>query len=191
MPIPSKFFLRTLTRPEKARLKERLADRRMTARVRERYHIIQTVSGGASPTEVGRLLDCERRTVYHWVAEFNENGFSRFERANNPAGRPPVMTADRIAALMELARSDPRAFGLPFQMWSVAKLRDYAYRMGIIPPVTQEWVRRLLMRRGVRLDTEECPWWRSRGPAVSPASWRGKDARTPASDNVNAKTRNG
>jgi hypothetical protein len=37
----------------------------------------------------------------------------------------------------------------PFSVWSVPKLAKYCRRPRLLPPVTDEWVRRLLRREGL------------------------------------------
>jgi len=43
----------------------------------------------------------------------------------------------------------PEDLGLPFTRWSVSKLASYCKQRGILPDITDEWVRRLLRREGL------------------------------------------
>ncbi|MBE7518462.1 MAG: hypothetical protein HS107_04370 [Thermoflexaceae bacterium] len=48
-----------------------------------------------------------------------------------------------------MALSRPEDLGLPFAQWSVSKLKAYCLKEGLIAPITDEWLRRLLRREGV------------------------------------------
>jgi hypothetical protein len=47
---------------------------------------------------------------------------------------------------------------LPFTQWSVAKLSAYCRGKGILPEITDEWVRRLLRREG--LSAQRTKTWK-------------------------------
>jgi hypothetical protein len=65
-----------------------------------------------------------------------------------------------------VALSRPGNLGLPFTEWSTAKLTAYCKKRALLPPITDEWVRRVLRREGVtpqRLKT----WEASPNPAFA------------------------
>jgi transposase len=96
----------------------------------------------------GNLVGCYFTVAYDWVHRFNDSGFSSFEQVSNPKGRPPILKAEQLRDLVEVALSSPEERGLPFSNWSVPKLAEYCRSKGLLPPVTDEWVRRLLSRGG-------------------------------------------
>jgi transposase len=145
----SKLSVRRLKLSERRFLDQRLSDRTLSAYVHDRYRIIGAILRGYSPTEVARFLGCERPTVYQWVYTFNRSGFSEFEKATNPYGRPAIMTSENLRQLVKTALSRPQDLGLPFTSWSVAKLGDYCRARGLLPEVSNEWIRRLLKREGL------------------------------------------
>ena len=59
-------------------------------------------------------------------------------------GRPLIIDGPQVRALIQVALSRPQDLGLPFTRWSVSKLRSYCLKEGLIPPISGEWVRRLL-----------------------------------------------
>jgi hypothetical protein len=60
-----------------------------------------------------------------------------------------MLKAGQLRELVDVALSNPSERGLPFATWSVPKLAEYCRRRRLLPPVTDEWVRRLLRREGL------------------------------------------
>jgi len=148
----SKLAVRRPRPSERRFLDEKLSDRTLSAYVLDRYRIVDALLRGYTPSEVARFLGCERPTVYHWVYRYNESGFSEFEKATNPNGRPPILTSENLRQLVKIALSRPQDLNLPFTTWSVAKLSDYCRSRGLLPDVSNEWIRRLLRREGLSLQ---------------------------------------
>ena len=148
----TKLAVRSLRASERALLEQKLADKTLSAYVLDRYRMIQAVSAGFNPTEVARVLQCERITIYQWVKRFNADGFARFEHATNPHGRPAILRAEHLRQLVKIALSRPHDLGLPYTTWSVAKLAEYCRSQDLLPDVSNEWVRRLLRREGLSLQ---------------------------------------
>jgi len=141
--------LRRLTNAEEATLSERLGEKRLPAKIYERYRLIAQVCGGVTPSAASRLVGCSDGKAEHWVHRFNASGFATFEKQPNHPGRPIIIDGQQVRALIRVALSRPEDLGLPFTQWSVSKLRAYCLKGGLIPPITDEWVRRLLRREGV------------------------------------------
>ena len=80
---------------------------------------------------------------------FNASGFTTLERHPNHVGCPVIIDGEQVRALMRVALSRSQDLGLPFTQWSVSKLRAYCLEEGLIPPISSEWVRRLLRHEGV------------------------------------------
>jgi transposase len=145
----AKLALRRLFASERRFLASKVADRTLSAYVLDRYRIIHALLAGSNPSELGRIWGCERATVYLWAHTFNSSGFSEFEKATNPHGRPAILTSGDLRMLVKIALSKPQDLRLPFTTWSVAKLSDYCRSRGLLPDVSNEWVRRLLKREGL------------------------------------------
>lgn len=156
--------LRALTKAERRLLQARLRDRRLTVRIHRRYRIVAEVARGRAVGDVADRVGCHVSMVYEWVHRFNDSGFAPFERAPNPKGRPPIITGPQIRELIDIALSSPAERGLPFSTWSVPKLAEYCRRRGLLPPITDEWVRRLLRREGLRAQRIRT-WKTSHDPA--------------------------
>jgi len=162
--MPRRVAVRALTRSERRVLGQKVKDLSLSARVHQRYRIIADLYAGHEPLQVADRVGCHFTVVYDWIRRFNASGFTTFEQVPNPQGRPPILRAEQLRALVEVALSSPAERGLPFTTWSVPKLTEYCQRRGLLPPVSDEWVRRLLRREGLtpqRIRT----WKTSHDPA--------------------------
>ncbi len=162
--MPKRLLLRPLRRAEQRVLRTKLRDLALAARVHQRYRIIHEVRQGRSIVEAANRVGCHFTVAYDWVRRFNATGFRTFEQVPNPRGRPPILRASQLRDLLEVALSSPTERGLPFSTWSVPKLTEYCRAHRLLPPVTDEWVRRLLRREGLapqRIRT----WKTSHDPA--------------------------
>ena len=142
--------LRALTRRERRVLQAKVADRRLPVRLHRRYRLIAEVARGRSIAEVADRVGCNVSMAYEWVHRFNESGLTTFEQPPNPTGRRPIITGPQIRELIDMALSSPAERGLPFSAWTVPKLAEYCRQRGLLRPITDEWVPRLLRREGLR-----------------------------------------
>ncbi|MEW6554162.1 MAG: helix-turn-helix domain-containing protein [Actinomycetota bacterium] len=142
-------LVRKLTKKEHELLEEKLKDKKMPVRNYERYRIIKEASEGRRAAEIADRVGCHFTVVYDWTKRFNTSGFSTFERPPNPEGRASSISSEQVRKLIRVALSRPEDLGLPFTTWSVKKLNAYCRKEGILPEVTDEWVRRLLRREGI------------------------------------------
>jgi len=150
--------LRVLKRAEKQLLAKKLRDKSMPVRIYTRYRIIAEAMWGYEPLEIADRVGCDFTIVYEWIHRFNKSGFDTFELPSNPKGREPIVKSEQVKELIKIALSRPEELGLPFTQWSVAKLSAYCRRKGILPEITDEWVRRLLRREG--LSTQRTKTWK-------------------------------
>jgi len=141
--------LKSLTAQEGRILKAKIRDLSLAARIHQRYRIIEQVHRGYSLSAAADRVGCHLTVAYDWVHRFNQDGFSSFEQVSNPKGRPPILRAEQLRELVEVALSNPQERGLPYSHWSVPKLSEYCRAKHLLPPVTDEWVRRLLRREGL------------------------------------------
>ncbi|MFW6113909.1 MAG: helix-turn-helix domain-containing protein [Actinomycetota bacterium] len=142
-------LVRKLTKKERELLEEKLKDKKMPVRNYERYRIVKEASEGRRAAEIADRVGCHFTVVYDWTKRFNSTGFSTFEKPPNPEGRISSISREQIRELIRVALSRPEDLGLPFTTWSVRKINHYCRSEGILPQVTDEWVRRLLRREGI------------------------------------------
>jgi transposase len=141
--------LRALTRTERRLLRTKLRDLSLAARIHQRYRLINEVRQGQTIVDAADRVGLHFTAAYDWVHRFNDSGFASFEQVPNPKGRPPILKATQLRELVDVALSSPAERGLPFSNWSVPKLAEYCRHRRLLPPVTDEWVRRLLRREGL------------------------------------------
>jgi len=144
-----RLVLRSLSDAEEQTLTERVGEKRLPTKVYERYRLIALVRGGATPAGASRVVGCSDGKAEHWVHRFNASGFTTFEKQPNHPGRPIIIDGEQVRALIRTATSRPEDLGLPFTQWSVSKLKQYCLKQGLIPDISDEWVRRLLRREGL------------------------------------------
>lgn len=162
--MPKPVELRALTRSEQRVLRSKLRDLSLAVRVYQRYRVIREVARGQGIVEAADRVGCHFTVAYDWVRRFNESGFVTFERVPNPRGRPAILRAEQLRELVKVALSSPVERGLPFSTWSVPKLAEYCRQKRLLPPVTDEWVRRLLRREGLTAQRVRT-WKTSHDPA--------------------------
>jgi transposase len=82
------------------------------------------------------------QTVRNWMKRYEAEGIEGLKDAPRP-GSPSKVTPEFATQLVEAVRRRPRSLGLPFSLWTLARLADYmAEQTGI--RVTGETVRRYL-----------------------------------------------
>src|SRR5438128_6512294 len=177
--MPKPVRLRPLSRGEQRVLRLKLKDLSMSVRVHQRYRIIDEVRKGRGVVEAAERVGCHFTAAYDWVRRFNVSGWATFERVANPKGRPPILKADQLRELVDVALSSPAERGLPFSAWSVPKLATYCRERRLLPPVTDEWVRRLLRRDG--LTAQRVRTWKT---SHDPAFDRKKNASVSSTDSA-------
>ena len=156
--------LRPLTGRERRVLRAKLGDLSLAVRIHQRYRIIDEVRKDRSVLDAADRVGCHFTIAYDWIRRFNASGFTSFEQVPNPKGRPPNIRAEQLRELVDVALSSPAERGLPFSAWSVPKLAEYCRQRRLLPPVTDEWVRRLLRREGLTAQRVRT-WKTSRDPA--------------------------
>ncbi len=162
--MAARLRLRSLTRRERRVLRAKLRDLSLSVRIHQRYRIIDAAGRGLRGLVIAERVGCHFTVVYDWVRRFNTSGFATFEQVPNPKGRPPILKAEQLRTLVEVALSSPAERGLPFSAWSVPKLAEYCRGRHLLPPVTDEWVRRLLRREGLTAQRVRT-WKTSHDPA--------------------------
>jgi transposase len=157
--MPRFLQLRALSRSERRVLNRKIKDLSLSVRVHQRYRVVNEVARGRSIGEAADRIGCHFTVAYDWVHRFNASGFTTFEQVANPKGRPPILRAEQLRDLVDVALSNPSERGLPYSNWSVPKLAAYCRSKGLLPEVTDEWVRRLLRREG--LSAQRIRTWKT------------------------------
>lgn len=111
---------------------ERLHRETDDADVRSRCDMILWSNAGLSPPQIAKRVRFSRYTVVRYIQRYEAEGLAGlFTKPRS--GRPPRVTAEYQARLLETVEQDPRSLGLPFSNWTTANLADYlAQQTGIV-----------------------------------------------------------
>jgi transposase len=100
--------LRVVTAAERRQLRTRGRDLTLSARIHQRYRIIDEMRKGRAPGDVADRVEYHFTVVYPWVRRYNAAEFATLERAPNPKGRPPILEGAQLRRLVDVALSRSR-----------------------------------------------------------------------------------
>lgn len=122
-----------------------LRQRDLAPRQRERLEMVKAAALGQDVAEIVRWSGRTPRTVRRWLTAFQQGGINALTDAPI-AGRPPKADAHYLAALEQAVATAPRTLGLPFDVWTSARLSTYLRQQtGVC--IAPGWLRVLLHRQ--------------------------------------------
>ena len=101
---------------------------------------------GFSPPRIAAMLFMSPDWVRHILRRFDEDGFESLYARYRGGGEVKFDDEARVQ-LVHLALSRPRDLGLPYNAWSLAKLREEAGKRGIVASISLERLRQIQARR--------------------------------------------
>ncbi|HKZ47361.1 MAG TPA: helix-turn-helix domain-containing protein [Thermoplasmata archaeon] len=101
---------------------------------------------GFSPPRIAAMLFMSPDWVRHILRRFDEDGFESLYARYRGGGEVKFDDEARVQ-LVHLALSRPRDLGLPYNEWSLAKLREEAGKRGIVASISLERLRQIQARR--------------------------------------------
>ncbi|MGQ0797228.1 MAG: IS630 family transposase [Methanobacteriota archaeon] len=107
--------------------------------VLRRAMVVMQSAQGYTPPRIAELMGLDVGYVREIVKAFRAGGFDSL----NPkwgGGRPRTFTGEVRKELANLATSRPADVGLPFQEWSLSRLRREAIRRGIVDDISTSWL---------------------------------------------------
>jgi transposase len=117
----------------------------LTPRVRERLEMVKARALGSDPEAIAAWSGRSVRTVRRWLRRFDAGGGAALADAPR-AGRPVKADAAYLRALEATVDTAPPSLGLPFDVWTSARLSAYlAQATGV--RIAPGWLRALLARR--------------------------------------------
>ena len=116
--------------------------RDLAPRVRERLEMVKAAALGQDLAAIARWSGRTPRTVRRWLRAFRDGGVTALADAPIP-GRPPKADAAYLAALEQAMETPPRTLGLPFDVWTSARLSAY-FREQTGVRIAPGWLRVLL-----------------------------------------------
>lgn len=130
---------------QRVAVEQRLARRDLSGRERERLEMVKAAALGDEEEAIARWSGRTVRTVRRWLEQFRAEGPDALGDAPR-TGRPAKADVAYREALVEAVTTAPPAVGLPFDVWTSARLSAYlAERTGV--RLAPGWVRVLLNRQ--------------------------------------------
>jgi transposase len=121
-----------------------LRRRDLAPRLRERLEMVKAVALGQAVPQVAQWSGRTKRTVRHWLRRYAQGGVAALAAAPR-AGRPGAADAAYRRAAEGALGTPPRTLGLPFDVWTSARLSAYlAETTGV--RIAPGWLRALLGR---------------------------------------------
>ncbi len=141
-------FVREITPEEKSLMETK--SRSKVSFERDRALILLYSSERKSVKEISEKISREQRMVRRVITQFNETGFTVFER-KKAKGAEPKFTDEQKARMLKIASTEPKNLNLHFTTWSLSKLRDYYIKESIVESISHEGVRLLLKAEGMKI----------------------------------------
>lgn len=155
-------FVRAMSDYEGRKLAQILRRSASSVKVRRAQVILASAQGMKVP-EIARLTHLCEHYVRKLIRRFDEEGFKSLEPRYN-GGRPPEISEEQKAEIVEAALMPPVVVGLPFTRWSLSKLREYLIRRGSVKTISRERLRQILKEAKVSHQRTRT-WKESNDPA--------------------------
>ncbi len=137
--------------PEQLRELDDLYHSTRDVRVRTRAQmVLLAAEQGLVAAEIAPIVRQDEETVRRWFARYLAEGIEGLSDAPR-SGAPPKATPDYQERLLQVARCRPRALGLPFSLWTAARLADHLAELTGVR-LSAPSVCRLLRTSGMRLS---------------------------------------
>jgi transposase len=134
----------TIGPEQRAEVDQWLRRRALPPRLRERLEMVKAAALGQELPRMAQWSGRTERTVRRWLRRFATGGVAALSDAPR-AGRPAVADAAYRQAADAALATPPRALGLPFDVWTSARLSAYlAETTGV--RIAPGWLRALLGR---------------------------------------------
>jgi transposase len=160
-------IVRTISPSERRKL-HRLKRQRNNQVNASHARIILFSSGHVANRDIANNVGCSPQWVRQIIHRFNDHGIGAIEWYSywQVRNQPRKFFAEVVEQIGEVALSSAKAL-IGMTQWSVSKLRDYLVTQKIIPSISLNWLRILLLRYGIR-------WRRTKSKKVStdPNFWQ-------------------
>ena len=153
--------LRRLT-PSEVRVLKRTVSRSTSKIASRRAAVILAAASRMPVPEISRNQFVHETYVRKIIHAFNLNGLASLG-ARYGKGRPVIFTKDVRQSILDVVVTPPYTLGLPFGVWSLPKLRNYLMSTQIVPSISIEWLRQILIEAKVSLQRTKT-WKQSNDP---------------------------
>ena len=115
----------------------------------QRLMIILLSAQGHKVQEISREVDLHPINVRKWIHRYNRQGLDGLSSGKSP-GRPPVFTKAQRQAIVQIASAEPASLNLPFNQWSLQRLRKYLIDDEVVDQISVETIRQILRAHGLQ-----------------------------------------
>ena len=127
-----------------------------------RGQLISFSAQGMRVQEISDTLHLHEEYVRQLIRQYNEGGLTALRTRAHP-GRPSKLTPEDESVVVEIAKMPPRAFGQPFNQWSLRKLTDCLVGRQMIPEVSHVTIGKILDQHKVTYQRTRT-WKESKDP---------------------------
>jgi transposase len=138
-------WLGKITAEHRAEAERLLRRRDLTPRLRERLEMVKAAALGRGEGEIAAWSGRTARTVSFWLGRFLAGGVAALADAPRP-GRPARADAAYLAEMESAVETPPPELGLPFDVWTSARLAAYLAERTEVR-LSPGWLRARLARR--------------------------------------------
>lgn len=156
-------YVRDLRIPEGQKLQSLLRRGKDVISVRRAQVILSSAQGMKVPA-IARQVYLSEQYVRQIIERFNEDGLASLAPRYG-GGRPPEISPEQKAEIVELALMPPPLLGLPFTQWSLPKLKAEVIRRKIVKSISLEWLRQILREHKVSYQRTKT-WKQSHDPQL-------------------------
>jgi transposase len=127
-----------------------------------RGQLISLSAQGMRVQEISNMVHLHEEYIRQLIRQYNEEGLLALRTRARP-GRPPTLTPEDESVVVEFAKMPPRAFGQPFNQWSLRKLTDWLVGREMIPKVSHVTIGKVLDQHKVTYQRTRT-WKESKDP---------------------------
>jgi transposase len=117
---------------------------------RVRARIVLERQRGAPIDTVARIVGVHRDTVRRWVGRYHRAGAAGLVHGNAGQLRARRFDSRLREVIRQVASAPPSAVGEAFARWSLYKLRAYLIRTAVVPQISVERLRQILIETEAR-----------------------------------------
>ncbi|MGH9896262.1 MAG: IS630 family transposase, partial [bacterium] len=160
---PPRVFVRKLTKPQKRKMKKIVEKGGGASPVKWRRSLVVLMSSqGNGAAEIAAALGADDDWVRDVIHAFNRDRMDSL-RPRWAGGRPPTITQEMRAEIVKIAATRPQLVKEPFTRWSLTKLRDYLIKNKVVPAISKERLRQILLEEDIFIHRTKS-WKRSPDP---------------------------
>jgi DDE superfamily endonuclease len=127
-----------------------------------RAQVVLASAQGFAPPKIGEIVLMTPGYVRTLLHSFNLHGFKMLQPDWKPGGNRKF-TDEEKQELVSLATSRPSDLGLPFQQWSLRRLKSEAEKRRIVASISKEWLRVILDESEISFQSVKT-WKESKDP---------------------------